>query len=298
MDTKLKVLHIAPIINNQKDYVIENTNQEIKYFTIGGLSNSVRKLAEGQYENNMDVGIVTTRLSSKAVSKNIYWKSAAHKSILDLFLKDPYKEIEDVFGIPDIVHTHDIYEIKQLAFIYHAVKRKIKVYISPRGTLSPAAISNNKIKKLIYIHFLFSFFVRQIEGFVALNYGEEQVIRKKFKNKNIIIIGNGVDDNYQQFTRNIHNYKRKLREKIINIGFLGRFEIHIKGLDNLFNSYIEYQKQVKKINIKLTFIGEHTKKSIDSYNFFQDKITKLNDQSMVDFLPGKYNDEKWMNYPS
>jgi glycosyltransferase involved in cell wall biosynthesis len=290
---KTKVLHIAPIINHRKKSQIDGDGDTKKYFTIVGLSNSVRKLAEGQNQNNMDVGIITTRVSSRAAPESIFWLSSADKSILNLFLNDPFHEVAHEFGIPDVLHAHDIYELKQLAFIFHAKRRGIKVFVSPRGTLSPVAISTSIVKKTIYIRTIFSIFVRYINGFVALNEGESRAIRKVYKNKKIITISNGVDNNDKHLLKNKNNYQNKLKQKIINIGFLGRFEVHIKGLDNLLNSYIQYQKITNNIVIKLIFIGEHTKKNIDSNSFFQSELNKLKNREMVEMIPSKYNDEKW-----
>ena len=75
-------------------------------------------------------------------------------SFLKLLFNDPFHQIEKEFGLPEILHTHDIYEIKQLVFIYHAIRKNIKIYISPRGTLSPVALSRNRVKKILYMHLL------------------------------------------------------------------------------------------------------------------------------------------------
>ena len=49
----------------------------------------------------------------------------------------------------------------------------------------------------------------------------------------------------------IINGARENNLKNINVGFLGRFDIHIKGLDLLLEAYLRYQKNTNDINILL-----------------------------------------------
>ena len=93
----MKIIHIAAV----------RFNSENKHIKGGGLSHSVPKLAMAQSEKN-SLGIITTRGSSKPNIGNIYWKSISNKSFFDLLLNDPFNELKREFGIPDIIHTHDI----------------------------------------------------------------------------------------------------------------------------------------------------------------------------------------------
>ena len=93
----MKILHLAPI-----SFISDKRGNHLK---IGGLSNSVIKLACGQLSNDLAVGIVTTRESLRAVSEDIYWKSIASKSLLNLILKDPFINILEDFGNPDVLHV-------------------------------------------------------------------------------------------------------------------------------------------------------------------------------------------------
>jgi len=287
----VKILHIAPIEvleNHQSNY-----DSKSDIFKIGGLSKSVTKLAEAQSVNNQIVGVITTRKSIRSVSQNIYWDSLYKNSFFNLLFNDPFNKIENKFGLPDVINTHDIYEIKQIPFILHAIRRKIKVYITPRGTLSKIAISRNWIKKYLYIYLVLNLFIPFIEGFVALNQGEKNNIRNFYKKKKIIIIRNGIEDNHKYFVANKNIFDSKLDNKIINIGFVGRFEVYIKGLDILLESYIDYQKQVNDIRIVLTLIGEHSNKRYNSIKYFDTTKEKLIDKSKLRILKPLYNDAKW-----
>ena len=277
----MKIIHIAAV----------RFNSENKHIKGGGLSHSVPKLAMAQSEKN-SLGIITTRGSSKPNIGNIYWKSISNKSFFDLLLNDPFNELKREFGIPDIIHTHDIYELKSLAFIFHAKKHDIKVFISPRGNLSDVALSRKKLKKMIYLYFCFNLFLSKINGFVALNDGEKKIIKNRYKKKNVIIIGNGVDNNGHYYNKYRRNYIEKNQSSEINIGYIGRLEIHIKGIDLLIRSFINFKKMFRDKRAKLTLIGAHSEKT-NSINFFRNIENEIKDKSLIDFKGPLFNDDKF-----
>ena len=285
----MKIIHVAPIS------LIRDTSKETAstYSQIGGLSNSVIKLAKGQSENQNRVAVITTRSSDQLVEEGVSWYSVCKKSIFNLLMQDPFNEIEGKLFIPDIIHTHDIFELKQLPIIFHALRRGYKVFISPRGTLSPVALSRKKIKKIAYIFLALRPLVRYIEGFAALNSGEKSHIRSKFPQKKIIIIGNGCDDKSRELNRYSYNYEKKSLDSIVNIGFMGRYEIHIKGLDLLLNAFVEFQKTEHVDNLKITMIGDHTIKEFDSNNFIERIRKSLTNNEMLELKGPLYNQEKW-----
>jgi len=263
------------------------------YSQIGGLSNSVIKLAEGQGSNEHLVGVITTRKSSEPETKKFYWGSIYKYSILELFIKNPLDEIEKSFFKPDILHAHDIYEIKQIPIILHALRRGYKVYISPRGTLSPVALSRKKFKKIFFITFILNYLIFRIEGFVALNRGEKKHILQKYPKKKVAIISNGCDDNKFNYKKFKKNYDEKLTNNLINIGFMGRYEIHIKGLDLLLNALTQYQKKADPKKLKLTLLGNHINKEYDSETYIRKIKNSLKDDSMLDLIGPLYNEDKW-----
>ena len=285
----MKILHLGPIIFHSDD----NSPSKKSVSKIGGLSNSIIKLALGQSENNNKVAVLTTRETDEPKHIGIDFLSIGKKSLSDIIFNDPFDEISKKFFLPDILHTHDIFELKSLPLIFHANRRGIKVYVSPRGTLSPVALSRKKTKKKIFINFIFRLFLSKIEAFVALNDGEREQILKTFRKKKIIIISNGCDSNdffYQKFKS---NYKKKKEIDEINIGFMGRFEIYIKGLDILLQSLREFQKENDPKKIRITLMGDHVSKEFDSRLYIDKAKKSLNDPSMLTIIGPKYDEEKW-----
>ena len=285
----MKIIHVAPI-SLIKDSSKGNASI---YSQIGGLSNSVIKLAKGQSENQNRVAVITTRASDELMEEGVSWYSVCKKSIFNLFIKDPFQAIERELFKPDIIHTHDIFELKQLPIIFYAIWRGYKVFISPRGTLSPVALSRKKIKKMVFIFFALRPLIKYIDGFAALNRGEKNHIESQFPQKKIVIIGNGCDDKSKELEKFNDNYKRKNFGNILNVGFMGRYEIHIKGLDLLLKAFVEFQKTKHIHKLKITMIGDHTIKEFDSQDFIEGIKQSLTDQSMLELKGPLYNEEKW-----
>ena len=109
--------------------------------------------------------------------------------------------------------------------------------------------------------------------------------------KKVIMIGNGAEDNQRWVSKYKNNYIQKMDNNIVNIGYLGRYEIHIKGLDLLMEAYSEYQRRVKEVKIKLTLIGDHSQKT-NSKKYFEDIESKLKDPSMFSINGPLFNEEK------
>ena len=125
-----------------------------------------------------------------------------------------------------------------------------------------------------------------------MNLGESKQIKEIFPKKNIVILANGLDFNIDR----VKKYKEIRSQRStteLNIGFLGRFDIHIKGLDLLIESYVNYQILVENININLILLGEHRKREYDSEKYFDDAKSRLKNPSRL-FVKGPfYGEDKW-----
>ena len=279
----MKILHIAPIKFSKVSRINTSGN-----FSLEGISNSVTSLAEAQMRNGKKVGIITSFRSEKAVSENIYWGELVNIFYsFSLFIKTL-----KTFGKPDVIHIHDIYNLRQLFFSFFYIILGVKIFISPRGSFSDVALSRSKIKKKFFL-FFFRIYVFFIYSFSALNIGEKKQIRKIFKNKKIIIIGNGsnIDENRAQ--RLESTFSKKNNSRTLTAGYIGRFDVFIKGLDNLLTAYKNYQKNSKEIKINLIFIGEHRSKEFNSYEFFNEMKNEMVDPDKFVVKNAIFGEEKW-----
>lgn len=283
----MKILHIAPI-KFKKNFNIDSENNSPE-----GISKSVPSLANAQKQNGNYVGIISSSKSEVAVSKDIYWNSLKNTySSFFLFLR----VLRD-FGKPDLIHIHDIYSLRQIFFSLFFILLNVKIFISPRGCFSNIALSRSKIKKKLFLVFfkLYAFF---IYSFAALNDGEKRQISKLFKNKRIIIISNGSDYDAKKNKSLEKKFQEKNNKAFYTVGYLGRFDVFIKGLDNLLKAYSNYQMNTDEILIKLVFVGEHRSKEIDSVEFFSSMQTNLPNPEMFIVKEPCYGIEKWRELAS
>lgn len=200
---------------------------------------------------------------SKALSKMhkvIIYNLSSERNIsiqgVQFFNKFGFLKFLKTHSKPDLVLIHEVYNFKIIPIILVCRLKKIKVYIFPRGVFSPIAISINRYKKFIYYKFIFSFLVRMIEGFIVLNEGEKKITKNLYPNIPTKVIPNGstLIYNKNQIFK-IKNNKTSFSN--LNIGYLGRFDFYIKGLDKLLNEYQLYINESKIRKCKLIFVGEH-----------------------------------------
>ena len=85
----------------------------------------------------------------------------------------------------------------------------------------------------------------------------------------------------------------KLKKRAIKIGFIGRFEVYIKGLDLFLESLVKFQDKNENNRIKVTLIGEHLKKKYHSYKYMSSIQARLKDPSRLLIKEPIFNEEKF-----
>ena len=89
---------------------------------------------------------------------------------------------------------------------------------------------------------------------------------KRCLKKKIIIIGNGCNLDEKRIQR-LKKVFLKKNNKIITVGFLGRFDVTIKGLDCLLRAY-KAIKRIQKLKVNFCFIGNIDQRKLIA-NIFQ-----------------------------
>jgi hypothetical protein len=177
-----------------------------------------------------------------------------------------------------LVLIHEIYTLKIIPIIYFCKIYNIKVFVFPRGALSEIARNISSFKKLLFLKFIFSHLVKKINGLIALNEYEKKQFINLYPRTKIKIIPNGANIIFNK--SKLVNLKKKNSKKLI-VGYLGRYDFYIKGLDILINEYQLYIRESLKNKISLVFIGEHrdrknfsSKTIIENFNIknFNNKI--------------------------
>ena len=149
----MRVLHIAPISNNQTS----------------GLSSSVYNLVEAQFRNKIKVGIILSKKANNFFSKGIKNYSIYNISFFRLIFNNPAIKILKDFGSPNAIIFHDLYNLRQSIIMIHLLRMKKKILITPRGAFSPIALSRSSLKKKIYFFLFIKPFLKNIYAFIALN---------------------------------------------------------------------------------------------------------------------------------
>ncbi len=240
----MNLLHIAPISKN----------------LTSGISNSVLNLTEAQARNNLKVGVISSKKTESLFSKNIKFTQIANLSIFRLLFLYPIKNLLNFFKDPDIIIFHDIYNIRQSILMFKMVFLRKKILITPRGAFSEVALRRSFFKKRIYYYLFLKPILNKIYAFIALNENEKIQIQKFISGKKIIIINNGINNNSEIYEKYKKNYELKEKNNSFTIGYFGRFDIHIKGLDLLLNSLVNFQLKYKSKQIILVLIGDHVDK--------------------------------------
>lgn len=277
----MKIVHFAKLLNTK---LKRNT------FRVGGSESSVVNLALAQTKNH-EVAILNSSKIENLKLKNIKFFHSEF-NLLNIFFNNPFFKLINLFGKPDIIIIHEIYNFNLIPLIFFSKFLKINIYICPRGTLSPIALEINKFKKYLYLQIFFKNVVRFANGFIALNKGEKTHIKKKFKNHQIFLIPNGINRVFSNYKNIKLSNNLKIKRKKILIGFLGRYDFYIKGLDILLKEYSLYLNKSLKKSVKIIFIGEHRVKHGYSSQIILDKFNKINKKNSIKISGPFYKKKK------
>lgn len=278
----MKIAHFAKILS---------TGLKSNNLRVGGSESSVVNLARAQSKNHDVIILNSTKLENLKI-KNINFFYLKF-NLINIFFNNPFFNLIKAFGKPDIIIIHEIYSLNILPLIFFSKITNIKIYICPRGTLSPVALEINKLKKYFFHQIIFKNIAKLISGFIALTNGEKIHIKKIFKKHRIYLIPNGVDKSNINLKKIKNSFDLKFKKKKFLIGYLGRFDFYIKGLDILLKEYSIYLSKSLTKSIKLIFIGEHRIKNGYSSKYIISKFNKLNKKNSIILSGPFYNKRKY-----
>ena len=198
------ILHVAPI--------------STKYFS--GLNLSIPSTARAQHNLNHEVCILTT-------SKRGPYETIEPFPVIYAYENKKKKRIADLpapFNKPDIIIFHSTYIYHHIILAKEAVKSGIPYIITPRGGMTLGAQRQKRIKKTIGNILFFNHFVKNASAIHCLT--EKEAADSNKWGKDIFIVGNGID------LPQIDSIQKKESNQFV-ITFIGRLDIHHKGLDLL-----------------------------------------------------------------
>ena len=195
---------------------------------------------------------------------------------------DELKEaIEQLAGENVIFHIHggfipQFYRIAKLL-----AKNKLEYVFTPHGAYNTVALKRSKWKKKVYIRLLESFLVQHAKHIHLIGESEIAGTHKTFGKVPYQLIPNGqdCDDNYA-----MGNSKKWNKSPVF--GFVGRLDMHTKGLDTTLKGFAEYLRKEKN-NSKLWLIGDGPDRAK-----LEKMARKLHIDKHMKFLGAKYGTEK------
>lgn len=192
---------------------------------------------------------------------------------------------EDILDYKPEFIIFDGFWVIQHCFIAKFLKKKnIKYYIKPHGAFNKIAQKNSKIKflkKLIAKILFFNNYVKNSNGLIFLN--EMEKLNSIYHQKNEFILPNGVK------RLDINLNRKREKNQSINFIFLGRIDIFNKKLDILFDILIKKKKYFMENNIIFNFYGKGTKKDMEIFNNYLNKMPEI-----IKYKGTVYGNEKYM----
>lgn len=163
------------------------------------------------------------------------------------------------FNKPDIVVFEGFNFYEHVKFAKELRKSNVPYIITPRGALTYEAQHNHAwLKKLIARTLFQNSYIRNAIAIQYLTEGERDSSMRMFKTKNFIL-PNGFHDPGEK--------KTYFSETCINATFIGRLDIHHKGIDLLLNAIRADLPELQKANFRLSIYGPKR------YDYF--KIEKM-----------------------
>lgn len=176
-------------------------------------------------------------------------------------------KFDEPFNKPDLVIFHEIYRFKYISIYKQLKKANIPYIIIPHGSLSKTAQQKKALKKKCANLIYFNHFIKSAVAIQYLSNSEKEM--SILGKQNSIISGNGINlphDTKQSFSQNI---------KFV---YIGRLDIHIKGIDILLCATKECEDIIRRQNSIVNIYGPDYN---NSYKVINDLIKKLNIEDIV-----------------
>lgn len=223
-------------------------------------------------EQNKIDGVAATVLSLRSEvtcmdSDNFYYiNNESYSSYLDRYQ-------------PDIVIFHSFFHVEYAFFCYEVIKRDIPFFIEPHGAFGKQAMKKSRIKKFFANHTIFLPLINNAKGYIFTNVAEQN--DSIYSTSNDVVIPNGIELNLVDLN---YNFKPSVNE--FRFYYLGRYDIHHKGIDCLLSALDILDN--RKCCINFDFYGIGTSEQVE---YIRRRIVKYKYINVRECGP-VYEDEK------
>lgn len=157
-------------------------------------------------------------------------------------------------------------------------KNQRKYVITPHGAYNVAAMEKSKFRKNVYFNLFEKKFIKNASKIHCIGESEVDGLQTIFPNTKSVLIPYGFENLKEDFQINSD-------KKEIIFGFVGRLDIHTKGLDLLVESFSSFSKI--NPNSKFWIIGDSNEK-----NELQKLIDFHKISDKIELLGSKFGEEK------
>ncbi len=149
------------------------------------------------------------------------------------------------FNQPDLVIFEEVYKIEYLRLYRVCLKRKIPYVIIPHGCLVRTEQDKKPWKHWVANTLFFNRFIRKAVAVQYLN-DHEVFASRDFRCRQTVIIPNSVDCQPRSYPRDTDVFK---------FIYIGRYDVHVKGLDLLIETFISLQDWCRANHVILELYG-------------------------------------------
>jgi glycosyltransferase involved in cell wall biosynthesis len=222
------ILHIAPITDKQVSGIAAVIPKLIRVLEGKGTKIALLTTAPGgRYENPLPCPVF------------YFAEFPRHSRIASL--PSPY-------NCPDLIIFHSTYILSHISIAREAVQRGIPYIIQPHGGMTQGAQQIKHFKKKIGNILFFNRMVKHAAEIHCLTEMEARDV-KHLWNKPVFVAGNGVD------LPGIASLERPEPNKNLRFVFLGRLDIHHKGLDWLLEACHILQDKLRHAKVQVLLYG-------------------------------------------
>lgn len=239
------ILQIAPIMDKQ----------------VSGIAAVIPKLIRVLQGERTKIALLTTAPGGcyeKLLPCPVFYFSDFPRHSRIASLPSPYNS-------PDLIIFHSTYILSHISIAHEAIQRGIPYIIQPHGGMTKGAQQIKHFKKRIGNILFFNRMVRHAAEIHCLTEMEAKDV-KHLWNKPVFVAGNGVD-----LPKKIASLERPEPSKNLKFVFLGRLDIHHKGLDWLLEACHILQTKLRHSKVQVFLYGSEVADS-------RSKIKRLIDQ--------------------
>ena len=207
------------------------------YVGNGGVTSAMWKYTDAYKKDHVNLYV--------AYDKNLYKKQPLEiKKIIKIkvkhYLFGRFKFPENflkTFSDETILILHSGYLFHNIFAAYYAKKKNIKTVLIPHGAYHPNVLRKNTLLKILFI-FIESLIFKNLYLVQAFNKEDLKHLKKIFKKNKISIIPIPIVIKKETKKRNLHKAGKYF-------SYLGRYDIHTKGIDLLIKAYKKVPKDLR-----------------------------------------------------